>query len=144
MGRGTRKFCRWSGLAVSLAFAACGTPAPAPKKYPAPVPAAELARLLPGHLIRLEPMAPCDAGPLSFPAPGKFLAYNGFGDASGTYRVLDGAVELDGNWGGRRDRFRIRFARDRRGTLLHAYPENELRPAILDPINARTVATGCH
>jgi len=53
-------------------------------------------------------------------------------------------VELDGNWGGRRDRFRIRFARDRRGTLLHAYPENELRPAILDPINARTVATGCH
>lgn len=142
MGRGLRGFGRRGALAGSLALVACG--APAPERYPAPVPAAELAGLLPGHLIRREPMAPCDAGPLSFPAPGKFLAYNGFGNASGTYRVVDGAVELDDISGGKRDRFRIRFARDPKGTLLHAYPDSELRPAILDPINAGTVATGCH
>lgn len=142
MGRGLRGFGRRGALAGSLALAACG--APTPERYPAPVPAAELARLLPGHLIRIEPMAPCDTGPLSFPAPGKFLAYNGFGNASGTYRVVDGGVELDGIFGGQRDRFRIRFARDPKGTLLHAYPGNALRPAVLDPIDAKTMATGCH
>lgn len=139
-----RGFCRRGVLASSFALAACGTPAPVPKKYPAPVPAAELARLLPGHLIRLSPTAPCDSGPLSFPAPGKFLWYNGFGNASGTYRILDGAIELDGKWGRRRDQVRIRFARDTKGTLLHAFPQNELRPAQLDPINASTLATGCY
>jgi|GEM_PF-3152622 hypothetical protein len=142
MGRGLREFGHRGVLAGSLALAGCG--APTSESYPVPVPATELARLLPGHLIRREPTAPCDAGALSFPAPGKFLAYNGFGNASGTYRIVDGAVELDGIFGGKRDRFRVRFARDPKGTLLHAYPDSELRPAVLDPINARTVATGCH
>ncbi len=124
-----------------MALGGCESLAPAPKRYPIPVPAAELAHLLPGHLISLEPLAPCDAGPLSFPAPGKFLWYNGFGNARGTYRVRDGAVELHYDKG---DRIVVRFARDAEGKLLQAFPDNALRPLRLDPINAKTLATGCY
>jgi hypothetical protein len=107
------------------------------------VPAAELSRLLPGHLIALEPVAPCDAGPLSFPATGRYIWYNGFGQTAGTYDTSDGIVELDRNKA-RENRVRIAFSRDAKGTLLYAFPGNQPRPVRLDPINAKTVATRCH
>ncbi|MDG2532766.1 hypothetical protein P6144_03845 [Sphingomonas sp. HITSZ_GF] len=130
-------------LPMLAAATACGGAPAATKHYPAPVPAAELTRLLPGHYVDWGLLAPCDSGPLVFQAGGRFLWYNGFGNATGTYRVLNGGVEMDGKWGGRPDRFRIRFARDAKGALLFAMPENPLRPVRLAPVDAGTPGIGC-
>ncbi|MFS2109019.1 hypothetical protein ACCC88_04985 [Sphingomonas sp. Sphisp140] len=139
-----RKFGRRYALAGSLVLAACSAPASPPKKYPIPVPAAELRRLLLGHFIDERPNYPCDAGPLTFPTADRFIQYSQFGASSstGTYRVLDGAVELlyESSDGPERDR--IEVVRDANGTLLSTN-WSALHPLTLTPIDADTSAISC-
>ena len=140
-----RRFGRQYVLAGSLVLAACGAPASPPKKYPIPVPAAELRRLLLGHFIDERPNYPCDGGPLTFPTADRFIHYNQFGASSstGTYRVLDGAVELlYENSDGPPETDRIEVVRDAKGTLLSTN-WSALHPLTLTPIDANTSAISC-